>query len=338
MEAIVNKYFWVVRLLGIGCVLAFAASAAATQLGTSFVLIEPTGLVTSAAGLATGDPDDEDDENAIKDARTRRSVGPSRDTRSDRGHRVKKAAAEVLAYNVFCPLCVPIVETGGQDPTAPVQPGEIKSKLPLVLLATMEAEDAKDSLATLQDTETSAIGPYGVEDELRPGVTLHAVQRGRVVLKNGRQLEYIKMGDDPPPKRSTSAVTPKAKDKPKPKNSRAIAGAAEAISCSGENCVIERAFVEKILSNPALLAKQARIVPAIKDGETRGFKFYGVRSGSLPKLLGIKNGDLLTSVNGNELKSIDQALGLYTKLRRASNLSVVLERKGKTLTKEIEIK
>jgi general secretion pathway protein C len=34
---------------------------------------------------------------------------------------------------------------------------------------------------------------------------------------------------------------------------------------------------------------------------------------------------------------MDKAMGLYTKLRRASNLSVSIERKGKIITKEIQI-
>jgi general secretion pathway protein C len=92
-----------------------------------------------------------------------------------------------------------------------------------------------------------------------------------------------------------------------------------------------------VLANPASLAKQARVMPSVKDGETRGFKFYGIRPGSLPKLLNIKNGDLVTSVNGTELKSMDGAMSLYTKLRRASNLSITVERKGETINKEITI-
>jgi type II secretory pathway component PulC len=79
-------------------------------------------------------------------------------------------------------------------------------------------------------------------------------------------------------------------------------------------------------------------VPAVRDGETKGYKFYGIRPGSLPKLLGIKNGDLLTSVNGHQLESLDQAMDLYNKLRRASHLSVTIERKGQLVQKEIDIK
>jgi general secretion pathway protein C len=128
--------------------------------------------------------------------------------------------------------------------------------------------------------------------------------------------------------------------KPPDPNSREIDGALEAISCDAEftSCTVDKAFVEALLANPAQLTKQARIVPAVRDGETKGYKFYGIRPGSLPKLLGMKNGDLLTSVNGQQLESLDQAMDLYTKLRRASHLSVTIERKGQAVQKEIDIK
>ena len=78
-------------------------------------------------------------------------------------------------------------------------------------------------------------------------------------------------------------------------------------------------------------------MPSQKDGKTQGYKLYGIRRGTLPKLLGLKNGDMITAINGDELTSIDKAMALYTKLRRASRLEVNIVRKGKSMTKEIQI-
>ena len=60
--------------------------------------------------------------------------------------------------------------------------------------------------------------------------------------------------------------------------------------------------------------------------------------GHLPNLLGLRSGDTLLAVNGSELDSMDRAMGLYVKLRRASNLSVLVERKGKVFEKQISIR
>ena len=200
----------------------------------------------------------------------------------------------------------------------------------------MEAENARYSMATIQDTEYGTLGAYGVEDPIRDGVILKRVERGRVVFMNGRQMEYLDADQEPPKVAATKKPT--AKPKEKKKNSRAIEGAEAAVNCDGDTCTVDRAFVDKILSNPSLLAKQARVVPSRRGNEVKGFKFYGIRPGSLPKLFGMSNGDMVTSINGSPLTSIDEAMGLYTKLRRASNLTVVLDRKGKSITKDISIR
>jgi general secretion pathway protein C len=204
-------------------------------------------------------------------------------------------------------------------------------------MATMEASKPEYSLATVFDADTSVTGLYGLGDDIRPGVVVLGIDLGVVHIRNNAQLEYIEVGADV---KASVAPTAAATDKPAPKkpSPSAIDGAEEAIKCSSENqCVVERQFVEQLMANPAMLAKQARIVPSQRDGETQGFKFYGIRRGSLPKLLGLNNGDMLTEVNGEAMTSVDQAMGLAMKLRRASNLSVTLVRKGKTITKEIQI-
>jgi general secretion pathway protein C len=116
------------------------------------------------------------------------------------------------------------------------------------------------------------------------------------------------------------------------------AAAAEAIKCPETGgCTVPRAFVNELMANPAGLARQARIVPAVKDGETVGFKLYGIRHDSMPKLFGLKNGDMITAVNEYALVSMDDALTAYTKLRDASELNLAIERKGAPFALKITI-
>jgi hypothetical protein len=113
---------------------------------------------------------------------------------------------------------------------------------------------------------------------------------------------------------------------------------AAAVRCeSAERCTIDRAFVETLAINPASLAKQARVVPSMRDEVLQGYKFYGIRRGSLPQALGIKNGDLIRSINGYALASIDKVLELYTKLRHESTFVIVIDRRGAPFTLTVEI-
>ncbi|MFV8749833.1 type II secretion system protein GspC [Nannocystaceae bacterium ST9] len=351
MEALFKKYFWLVKLLGVAVIVGFAASAVANSV-ISRQALAPAGeggeidKDKDDEGETEGDPDDEDPSMSQAKVLDKLSNGAANTARQ----RKERMVESVVAGSIFCPTCAPapapvsptasLPGTAGAmlSGTAPPRPGEVPSKLPLSLLATMESDDPEYSMATILHTDSKALGAYSPKDQLRPGVTVERIERGKVVFRNGGQVEYILMGAQPPPPAPTAPTAPVEEEKPA--NDREIEGAAEAISCDEEmtNCTVDKAFVEKLMANPAQLAKQARIVPAVADGETKGYKFYGIRPGSLPKLLGLKNGDLLTSVNGHELESLDQAMDLYNKLRRASHLSVTVERKGKLIQKEIDIK
>lgn len=344
MEAIFKKYFWVVKLVGIAAASGLAASAVATQLGTSMAL---------GVGGASADEEGEEGEEGEEDEEDEDSPNPfaakPRSSLGGAGRSVatakRKTAENITARNIFCPTCVPeeaapVIVPGQADAGTPgLRPGEVKTTLPLRLMATMEATDPVYSLATVYDGDAGITGLYGVEDEIRPGVLVVGIDSGVLHIRNNAAFEYVQMGEAEQP-RPTPRRDKKDDDK-KPrrkKNSRAIDGAEDSINCPNDNlCIVERQFVEKLMGNPALLAKQARIVPSQKNGETQGFKFYGIRRGSLPRLLGLKNGDMLTDVNGESLNSMDQAMGLVMKLRRASNVTVTLVRKGKTINKEIQI-
>jgi type II secretion system protein C len=353
MEALFKKYFWVIKTLGIATACGLGASAVTTQVGAR-LLFDP--VIGEEAEASTegddGGEGDEDDEGAKKPrgfSFTDDALGAKTD--SGKAKDKERVGERIRKHNVFCPTCVPVTAEAPLDdgagmvddsgrPTGPLlSPGETRSRLPLRLTATMEAIDPALSLATILDTEAGVSGLFGRGDVVRAGVVVMGVDQTVVHLRNNAALEYIMLGDEaPPPAPAPTAPKSGEMDGPLPDDDRVIPGAEEAINCPTEDtCTVERAFVEKLMANPALLAKQARIVPKQKDDEVVGYKLYGIRRGSLPKLLNLKNGDMITAVNGEELKSMDKAMALYTKLRRASNLTVSIERKGKIINKEIQI-
>jgi general secretion pathway protein C len=344
MEAIFKQYFWVIKVLGVAIAAGLGASAVVTQVGTRVALdVRP-------ADAKDKDGDEGDDDTKNDGTVKFKKKNPFRRSSSTSTLAASKRTTgnDIQKRNIFCPTCLPESEeavTSGVPLDADgrpvgIQPGEVKTTLPLRLMATMEADDPQYSLATVYDGDEGVSGLYGVGDAIRPSVSVVGIDAGIIHIRNSARLEYVQLGDEAPIKKTTRP-TPTRDDKKKDdkkKNSREIEGADDAINCPDENtCVVERAFVEKLMANPTMLAKQARIVPSQRDGEVQGFKFYGIRRGSLPKLLGLKNGDMLTEVNGEEIKSVDQAMSLAMKLRRASNLSVKLVRRGQTINKEIQI-
>lgn len=110
------------------------------------------------------------------------------------------------------------------------------------------------------------------------------------------------------------------------------------VRCETESrCKVEKAWFEAMMVNPAALARQARLVPKLEGEKTLGLKLYGIRRGSLPKALELKNGDLVKSINGYAMGSMDKMLEAYAKLRRETTFTLEIERKGVSLTHTVEI-
>jgi type II secretion system protein C len=342
---LLSRHFGLVKFCGIGLIVFFAGSALTTHFTTKLLL--DVSSVAEAASEADENPfagDEEETEEAEAKAKAAERINDrALAGMADKGTRKQLAADSIVAANIFCPTCIPVEDqpllAAGVDGNG-MQVGEVESKLPLRLLATMESDDPTWSMATLHDVETNRLGPFTANEQVRPGVTVLAVERGRVVLLNQGRREFINLGTEPPkPSAQTSPTTPAAEPQSKPGKTVAIEGAEQAIDCANENsCTVDRAFVEKLMANPTQLMTQARMFPVTKDGETQGFRVSGIKSGSLATLIGLKNGDVVSEINGAKLGTIDDALAMYQKLRRASHLSVTVERGGAVINKEISIK
>lgn len=95
---------------------------------------------------------------------------------------------------------------------------------------------------------------------------------------------------------------------------------------------ISRTRFEELLGNPTEMARGARIVPSMKDGQADGFKLFAIRPSSVFAHLGLQNGDTLHRFNGVELNSPETALEVYSKLRTATRIDLELTRRGQPIT------
>lgn len=158
------------------------------------------------------------------------------------------------------------------------------------------------------------------EDLREATAALHAATRSPTT---------INIMDLPPPTGAPAAATSIAA-LPNP--------VAAAANCpAADHCIISRAALEQLIADPSALAAQARIMPSVRDGVTRGFKIYGIRPGSLAKQLGLMNGDLLRAANGLPLAGVDQAMAAYAQLRRVDDITLEIDRKGERVLQRISI-
>jgi general secretion pathway protein C len=58
-------------------------------------------------------------------------------------------------------------------------------------------------------------------------------------------------------------------------------------------------------------------------------RLFAIKTGSLYEKVGLRNGDILKSINGNSLGDISQALKLFEKLKEERSITLLLERAKK---------
>lgn len=85
---------------------------------------------------------------------------------------------------------------------------------------------------------------------------------------------------------------------------------------------IDRAEVDQQLDNLNQLFTQVRAVPHFDGGKSTGFRLFAIRQGSIFDQLGLRNGDVIQSINGQELSDPAKALTLFQELRDASEVKV----------------
>ena len=94
---------------------------------------------------------------------------------------------------------------------------------------------------------------------------------------------------------------------------------------------VDRSLVRELVSGAAKPGA-VRITPIPGDNSTlAGLRFGAVREGSLPASLGIKNGDLISEINGTHIANANTLLDVLAKLDQLNVVEVDGTRAGKPL-------
>src|SRR3990170_507337 len=96
---------------------------------------------------------------------------------------------------------------------------------------------------------------------------------------------------------------------------------------------VDQKMLEEALSDPNQLMTQARAIP-----QDDGLKFFAIRPNSVFFKIGLRNGDVLRSINDVKLDNIENAFSIFEELRGQTHFSMDLSRRGQNFTYEYTIK
>jgi general secretion pathway protein C len=316
VDVYIKKYFWMAGVIAVILCSALAASA--------------VGHVIEATALA-------DSDKPPPRPAARPMVGIAEEERGP-----SKSGDALAERNMFCSTCLP-PEPAATEVAAPVDPNNPPiTSLPLRLLATNVAIDPSRSFATILNTSNEKQGAYWIGNEIPGAGPVTRILGKYVDFENSasHRLERISLLSGDVPHTPVAAPAPAEPEMDPRANRDELLAAVDAgvRKLDDTTYEVDRSLVEKVLANPTAVARGARIVPSVKNGQPNGFKLYAIRPSSVYAKIGLMNGDTLHAVNGFELNSMDKALEVYTKVRESSSLSVSITRRGKPVTLNYTVK
>jgi type II secretion system protein C len=215
-----------------------------------------------------------------------------------------------------------------------IDPAPPETTLDLEMKGIVAQEGDGPDLASIYNTKTRSSDTYGVGDEVLPDVTIVEIRDHEVILSRSGKRETLPMifsgkgltgrpgsrGPRPPvfPTRGASRGS----------------SSKEAIQVINDSkrYVNKANLMEQVNQNLSSLINNFRTSPNIVDGKPSGLSIDQIGSDPISSKAGIKAGDIVKTVNGKQVHSIDSILGLGESLKNAKNINVVIEREGRHRT------
>jgi general secretion pathway protein C len=185
-----------------------------------------------------------------------------------------------------------------------------ETKLQLKLWGTVTG-NTQQSYAVIEDTPKREQNLYRVGDSIQEA-TIKAILRAKVVLAvNGRDevlaMEDVQQGPSSRSipsrgQRQVSAASPPART---------------------QRVSLRRNMIDEAIRDVSKLMTEIKIQP-----HEDGLALSDIKPNSIFRRMGLRNGDVLKSVDGQQIRSVDDALKLYESLKSADSVNVQLQRRG----------
>jgi type II secretion system protein C len=185
---------------------------------------------------------------------------------------------------------------------APAKPTPPPTPLSLALIGSFLTR-GQEPYAIVEDKKKQIQDVFTAEDSIFGQAVLKRIFDDRIEIEREGKIEVLRLDDFG--------------------NTQSPVGG---ITSSGDDFIVDEAELDKGLESLPLLLTQARAVPYFKEGRAIGLRLFAIKSGSLYEKLGLKNGDILKSINGNSLGDISQAMKLFEQLKQERSINLVLER------------
>jgi len=213
---------------------------------------------------------------------------------------------------------------------AGIEKGARETRLDLRLVGVVASSEDGLGHAMIEHRKKQDI--YAVDDKLPVSgrVTLAKVMPQQVVLNNGGTYELLKLFD----KEGLSAQVPAPASR---RQSRPSSEAVREVSGGERADELARQYRDQLYTNPQSLAEVVR-VSAVREGNNLvGYRIAPGREPEQLTALGLRDGDLVTAVNGIALDDPSNTVKLYQAMRTAQEATFEIQRNGRPFTVSVNL-
>jgi general secretion pathway protein C len=258
------------------------------------------------------------------------SIDPEKATESRPAARTAtpSSGSPVLSRDLFRTAAIPIAETEKTEKVEVRVEDLEETRLQLRLWGTVTAEAGKE-YAVIEDRKGREQNLYQVGDVLQDAL-IQKILREKVVLRVGDRDEILSMeemvsqaGGGRPvvsPARSPDLPLPGRDTEPQP---------AEEAEPVRQTVTLEEDFVSEVGDKLGDMLQGVRFRPHFSGGQVDGIRVTGLRPDSPLLKLGIRNGDVITSVNGQAVNTPDAALSALGSFGDGQESQVEINRRGR---------
>ncbi|MGD8765715.1 MAG: type II secretion system protein GspC [Desulfobacteraceae bacterium] len=199
-----------------------------------------------------------------------------------------------------------------------------QTDLKLRLWGTVTRQNAT-SYAVIEDTKTREQNLYRSGDSVQ-NATVKMIFREKIVLSVDNQDEILTM-EEP--------VASRGRFRAGRRNTRSPR---LPVSSYSRKITLNRDRLESAMENLGQLMNQATIRPHIEGGRPAGISITGIKPTAIFRRMRLRNGDIITGVNGRPIESVEDAIAIFEDVTNSSEIQVDIKRRGRRQRLDYQIR
>ena len=197
-----------------------------------------------------------------------------------------------------------------------------QTDLKLKLWGTVTGQNEGD-YAVIEDAKAREQNLYRAGDTIQNAV-VKLILREKVILKVGANDEILAMEENIGQGRRSPAARRDVRSPSSPSPAERLP-----VSSYPRKIRLQADQVEKAMENLGELMEQATLRPHIEDGQSAGISITGIKPNAIFRKMRLRNGDIITGVNGDAIESVEDAVKVVEQLSSGSDIQLQIKRRGR---------